>query len=375
MSFIYNDSSKNRIKFYEVPIQKKYKNFLSYKFFPHSPNNSNFSRQNKIKAFLVNDKYKFLHKSSNNIKLKNINLSKILNKDKPSNNNSKRNKRNKDFVTGYKTYNQKVIKKRNKDNDYNKQINTGNNMVKTFENHLQKKNIKLRKIQSAKQIENSKNFEQKLIKSRVNSIVKDLLSKKGLRFKAIENNSRNIFPLNKSLNPTKYIEYNLQNDPNNPKLFKSYKKQMKYLMDENTRKFLIEGINDYHENLKKYKIIYFDMFSKINDGKNLTRRKINDKIFRQKNINKTFKYSDILYENGKEKFKNNYLKAYEKNMIEKENNKINKNNAYFKYLDNNEFMKIMSLDDRMKMAYSSTKKFDKTMSKDTIDKLRKKYIF
>lgn len=375
MSFIYNDSSKNRIKFYEVPIQKKYKNFLSYKFFPHSPNNSSFSRQNKNKAFLLNDKYKFLHKSSNNIKLKNINLSKILNKDKPSNNNSKRNKRNKDFVTGYKTYNQKVIKKRNKDNDYNKQINTGSNMVKTFENHLQKKNIKLRKIQSAKQIENSKNFDQKLIKSRVNSIVKDLLSKKGLRFKAIENNSRNIFPLNKSLNPTKYIEYNLQNEPNNPKLFKSYKKQMKYLMDENTRKFLIEGINDYHENLKKYKIIYFDMFSKINDGKNLTRRKINDKIFRQKNINKTFKYSDILYENGKEKFKNNYLKAYEKNMIEKENNKINKNNAYFKYLDNNEFMKIMSLDDRMKMAYSSTKKFDKTMSKDTIDKLRKKYIF
>ena len=375
MSFIYNDSSKNRIKFYEDPIQKKYKNFLSYKFFPHSPNNSSFSRQNKNKAFLVNDKYKFLHKSSNNIKLKNINLSKILNKDKPSNNNSKRNKRNKDFVTGYKTYNQKVIKKRNKDNDYNKQINTGSNMVKTFENHLQKKNIKLRKIQSAKQIENSKNFDQKLIKSRVNSIVKDLLSKKGLRFKAIENNSRNIFPLNKSLNPTKYIEYNLQNEPNNPKLFKSYKKQMKYLMDENTRKFLIEGINDYHENLKKYKIIYFDMFSKINDGKNLTRRKINDKIFRQKNINKTFKYSDILYENGKEKFKNNYLKAYEKNMIEKENNKINKNNAYFKYLDNNEFMKIMSLDDRMKMAYTSTKKFDKTMSKDTIDKLRKKYIF
>ena len=375
MSFIYNDSSKNRIKFYEAPIQKKYKNFLSFKFFPHSPNNSSFSRQNKNKAFLVNDKYKFLHKSSNNIKLKNINLSKILNKDKPSNNNSKRNKRNKDFVTGYKTYNQKVIKKRNKDNDYNKQINTGSNMVKTFEKHLQKKNIKLRKIQSAKQIENSKNFDQKLIKSRVNSIVKNLLSKKGLRFKAIENNSRNIFPLNKSLNPTKYIEYNLQNEPNNPKLFKSYKKQMKYLMDENTRKFLIEGINDYHENLKKYKIIYFDMFSKINDGKNLTRRKINDKIFRQKNINKTFKYSDILYENGKEKFKNNYLKAYEKNMIEKENNKINKNNAYFKYLDNNEFMKIMSLDDRMKMAYSSTKKFDKTMSKDTIDKLRKKYIF
>ena len=375
MSFIYNDSSKNRIKFYEDPIQKKYKNFLSYKFFPHSPNNSSFSRQNKNKAFLLNDKYKFLHKSSNNIKLKNINLSKILIKDKPSNNNSKRNKRNKDFVTGYKTYNQKVIKKRNKDNDYNKQINIGCNMVKTFENHLQKKNIKLRKIQSAKQIENSKNFDQKLIKSRVNSIVKDLLSKKGLRFKAIENNSRNIFPLNKSLNPTKYIEYNLQNEPNNPKLFKSYKKQMKYLMDENTRKFLIEGINDYHENLKKYKIIYFDMFSKINDGKNLTRRKINDKIFRQKNINKTFKYSDILYENGKEKFKNNYLKAYEKNMIEKENNKINKNNAYFKYLDNNEFMKIMSLDDRMKMAYSSTKKFDKTMSKDTIDKLRKKYIF
>lgn len=375
MSFIYNDSSKNRIKFYEDPIQKRYKNFLSYKFFPHSPNNSSFSRQNKNKAFLVNDKYKFLHKSSNNIKLKNINLSKILNKDKPSNNNSKRNKRNKDFVTGYKTYNQKVIKKRNKDNDYNKQINIGCNMIKTFENHLQKQNIKLRKIQSAKQIENSKNFDQNLIKSRVNSIVKDLLSKKGLRFKAIENNSRNIFPLNKSLNPTKYIEYNLQNEPNNPKLFKSYKKQMKYLMDENTRKFLIEGINDYHENLKKYKIIYFDMFSKINDGKNLTRRKINDKIFRQKNINKTFKYSDILYENGKEKFKNNYLKAYEKNMIEKENNKINKNNAYFKYLDNNEFMKIMSLDDRMKMAYSSTKKFDKTMSKDTIDKLRKKYIF
>ena len=375
MSFIYNDSSKNRIKFYEAPIQKKYKNFLSYKFFPHSPNNSSFSRQNKNKAFLLNNKYKFLHKSSNNIKLKNINLSKILNKDKPSNNNSKRNKRNKDFVTGYKTYNQKVIKKRNKDNDYNKQINTGSNMVKTFENHLQKQNIKLRKIQSAKQIENSKNFDQKLIKSRVNSIVKDLLSKKGLRFKAIENNSRNIFPLNKSLNPTKYIEYNLQNEPNNPKLFKSYKKQMKYLMDENTRKFLIEGINDYHENLKKYKIIYFDMFSKINDGKNLTRRKINEKIFKQKDINKTFKRSDILYENGKEKFKNNYLKAYEKNMIEKENNKINKNNAYFKYLDNNEFMKIMSLDDRMKMAYSSTKKFDKTMSKDTIDKLRKKYIF
>ena len=42
---------------------------------------------------------------------------------------------------------------------------------------------------------------------------------------------------------------------------------IKYLRDKNIRNFLIEGINDYHENLKKYREINFDYFSKNNNNR------------------------------------------------------------------------------------------------------------
>ena len=207
-------------------------------------------------------------------------------------------------------------------------------------------------------------------------IINDLLSKDSQKYKVKEDYSRNAFPLNKAINSMKYIEYNMQNEPNNPKLFKSYDKQIKYLMNEKTRNFLIEGINDYHENLKKYREVNFDFFSRNNNNKRkLYQKKIKEVLLGgQYKENKSIKYiipkynDHPKYNSAREKFKKNYIKSYNDKTFDK-----NKN-LYFKYISNNEIEKMMSVDDKIKLAYSHSKNLTKYMKKDAINKFKKKYI-
>ena len=257
------------------------------------------------------------------------------------------------------------------------------NVFKTFEYFQKKNHIKLRRVQSAKNVKNNTSIEQKIVKSKVNSLVKDLLSKDiNFKYSNKEIHSRNSFPLNKEMNPKKYIEYNLKNDPNNPKLFKSFQLQMKYLFVGNNRKHLIEGVNDYDQNIKKYKEINpKEMFDKKVNEKKLFQKKLkkvflNIKPMEFKNLsskdkNNTFKYS---YE--KDKFNKNYINVYMGKSVDKElsRNKYIKRNKYFNFMDSDKFKKMMSLDDKIKLAQSNSKKLLKFVKKDSMKSFQKKYI-
>ena len=55
-------------------------------------------------------------------------------------------------------------------------------------------------------------------------------------------------------------------------------------------------------------------------------------------------------------------------------NKYIKRNKYFNFMDSDKFKKMMSLDDKIKLAQSNSKKLLKFMKKDSMKSFQKKYI-
>ena len=369
MSDILKDFYQNYSNSPEDIILHNCKNFLLYKSMSPCVKNSRPSQKKKKQSFLISQINMF--NSKDRVKLKLVDLSRI----------NGRNKKNRlfDNVALNNIYKSNNLKGKYRTCDEKLKSNKSRNeildkVIKNFDYPMQNNN-KMRKTQSAKNIENNKNMTQKIINNKVKLIIKDLLSKDSNQYKIKEEYSRNFFPLKNSINPMKYIEYNMQNEPNNPKLYKSYFEQIKYLRDKNIRNFLIEGINDYHENLKKYREINFDYFSKNNNNrKKFYQKKIKEILLKgQIKGNKStkytnLKYNDLIYNSKKDNFKNNYIKAYN------EKNFSKSKNLYIKYMNNNEIKKMLSLDDKMKLAYSSTKNLMKSMKKDTLQKFKKKYI-
>ena len=249
----------------------------------------------------------------------------------------------------------------------------------------------LSRIQSSKIIINNKDqdINSKIIKNKVNKIIKNLLTNKSP--KLISNSTtKNLYPLNLSIDPMKYIELNMINEPNNKNIFKSYDKQVKYFIDKKVRNYLIEGVNDYKENIQKYNKIYFDHFSinnnferKINQNKIkkiLLREKYYD-INKSKNKNKSHNISYNSFKLNYEKFKNDYIKEYRErkgNIINNDDNNkgmINNDKKYFRFFNNNNFYKMMSIDGKLKEYYISAKNVTKNMKSDILKKLRRKYMF
>ena len=141
---------------------------------------------------------------------------------------------------------------------------------------------KLRRIHSAKKIEINKNMNvninKYITKPKVNEIVKDLLSKNNKKYVS-ETVPKYLYSLKQYINPAKYADSLMKKEPNNESSYKSYRQQMKYIIKKNTRKYLIEGINDYHLNIKKYKEIYFEsVFQKNNKSRKTYKRKINNSL-------------------------------------------------------------------------------------------------
>lgn len=380
MSGILKDFFQNYHNSLEDIILKNCKNFLAYKSISPSYRIRKQSPIDKYKSFLFNGiSCKLLLKNNDRLKL--VKLSringrnmynrenkKIFSNDNCINQNQKNIIKN-NFELKFKTFD-KPLGKVKLENEKNEKIV---NIIKNFDNSTKSKIKDMRKTQSAKLIESDKNYDQKLIKNKVNFIIKDLLSKDIKNYQINENISRNIFPLSKVIHPMRYIEYNMKNYPNKKNLFKSYHMQMKYFMDEEIRSFLIEGINDYHENLKKYKDITFDYFSRNNNSKRKYIQKqiksiiLNGKSDKLKNT--TLKPKILVCDPKFEKFKKNYLNAYNEKGFNKDKN------LYFKYINNNEFKNMMSFEDKLKMAFnSSTKNLTKYINRNTVQKFRKKYM-
>ena len=150
----------------------------------------------------------------------------------------------------------------------------------------------------------------------------------------------------------------------------------------NIRNYLIEGVNDYHQNLKKYQEVFPASVVQKNDNKKILFQKklrktlLNIKPIEFKNKSAKLKYKDIIYNNEKEKFRSNYIKVYKAKNLDKElsrNEYINKN-KYFEFMNSDEFKKLMSLDDKVNMAYSDSRQLIKFMKKDSIKSFQKKYM-
>ena len=158
----------------------------------------------------------------------------------------------------------------------NNQLTHSSNKIPTFssiftnsqnqENKTYYKTIKKeKKINNlAKEIKKDKNN----IKLKAEKIINELLSLKNkneIRSYYIkkdyedsianaENNEKNIkYNINNSINPISYIKFNLDNEPKNKKLFKSFDKQTMIIGSQKYRDDLINGVNEYRNNILKYK--------------------------------------------------------------------------------------------------------------------------
>lgn len=317
---------------------------------------------NKTKLNKSNENHKIFSKISNMkhiVSIRNIDISTLFK------NQNHQNKR------------KQIIKLRNKKEIKDK------NIFKAFDYFQKTNHNNLRRVQSAKKIESNISIEQKIRKNKINNIINDLLTKDiGFTYQNKEMHSRNSFPLNKTINPKKYLEYNLKNDPNNPQLYKSFQIQMKYMFVGNNRKHLLEGINDYHQNLKKFREINPKEVMEKNDNerklfqRKLRRAFINLKPIDFKNKSSIDKYNSLKYNNEKDKFKKNYLKIYMSKNLDKElsRNSYIKKNKYFNNMNSDDYKKMMSFDDKINLAHSNSQKLLKFMKKDSMKWFKKKYM-
>ena len=133
--------------------------------------------------------------------------------------------------------------------------NKGIHKIEFNKSELNEKN-NLRKIYSAKNFINNKNNNKYTTQSKVREIIKNLLS--GNKLNYLPKAEQTKISLKNFINPNKYVEFFMRKEPLNIQLFKSYKKQIKYFFNKRNRQILIEGINDYHQNIKHYNGIYFN---------------------------------------------------------------------------------------------------------------------
>ena len=351
-TLITSSNKKNNFKL----LKDKYTNTSDFMI------DGNMTKLNKSREKVKNPYNKFFSKITNMkhiVSIRNIDISKLFKN--PIHQNKRR----------------QIIKLRNKKNIKDK------NISKTFDYFQKIIHNNLRRVQSAKKIESNISIEQKIRKSKRNSIIKELLSRDiGFTYQNKEIHSRNLFPLNKTIDPKKYLEYNLKNEPNNPKLFKSFQMQMKCMFVGNNRKLLVEGVNDYHQNLKKYQEVNPKGVMEKNDNerklfqRKLGRTFINLKPIDFKNITSIDKFNSLKYNYEKDEFKENYIKIYMSKNLDKElsRNSYIKKNKYFNNINSDEFKKMMSFDDKINLAHSNSQKLLKFMKKNPMKWFKKKYM-
>ena len=244
--------------------------------------------------------------------------------------------------------NKKIIKKDTSKSKNNKTIIYKTKYRNLDNNFVPIKKISYRKIQSAKTKENSTIKISKYMQFiKVKKIVKDLLAEK-------EDNKdlTNLLLIRENLkqiiNPNKSLDVTLRKNPGNINYFKSYNNQIKYFMSKNHQKIFLDGVHDYHQNIKHYNDIYFDSFyiNKKSNKKNINKKILNNST---SNIKSTYKLSK-----GFEKFKSDYIKSYE-GKFNYTNKRSQENNSYYKYMNKSELNKMMPLEQNIDNMYYSAK--------------------
>lgn len=257
-----------------------------------------------------------------------------------------------------------------------------NTIISKCKKELNKnKYINLRTINSAKRIWNNNkknNIRKNIIQSKVNETVKKLLSKNNVKIMKKSFRDEN-YSLNHNKNKTKYLTMVLREEPSKVKTFRTYKTQMKYFLDKNRIKSLIEGNNDYHLNLKCYNEIFFESFSSLNmDKTNFVKAK-NLNLTNIYNENKSvFMKTNYKIGNKFNKFKNDYIQAYDEwkfNYNNRNNDKYINNHSYFKFMSKKRFNNMMSIDEKINLLENSIKNDIKIQKQNSLKNIKKKYFY
>lgn len=369
------ESNPNKEK--NKKILKNCKGFISYKFI--SPYFDLFKLR-------INNSNKFKLLKSNDCIIKSERKYKIFDSIKNKENLNKSYNKNKLILSTNKTYEKKYknnirFTSRNIEQIKfkNKLINKSLNLNENINNYTKLDTIINNNIfhpHSTKNIISKHSINERMIENRVNNIINNLLygNKEKINNKKV---NHILFPLNKSINPKKYIEINLINEPNNNELFQSFNEQIKRLGNIKLRHYLIDGINNYSKNVKNYSKIHQDVFYKYNyDNKSFKKairniiigNKIkNDFSFGNKKYEvKKTKKSCSLYNIGLDKFKKNYDDIYKNkkyNFTKKK--QYFKRNGYFQSFNNHSFNKICSVDEKIKKIFSSVKETYQILGKNT----------
>ena len=266
-------------------------------------------------------------------------------------------------------YNKNIIKKDTHKSNFNRTFifksKYRKNYKDDFNNKVPIKKLFIRKINSAKtRVHSNINTDKYMQYTKVKEIIDDLLSEKE------ENkNLTNLLivrrDLKKIINPNKSLDITLRKNPESISGFKSYKNQIKYYMGKKNQKAIINGIHDYHQNIKHYNDIYFNSFI-VNDKS--SKKNSNKNFFNKSacNIKSNF---NIL--KGYDKFKNDYIKSYEEKFYFT-NNK-SKRNDNFQNMDEYEFNKMMPFDQNMDNIYLSAKQTFINIKKNSFENI--KFIF
>ena len=147
---------------------------------------------------------------------------------------------------------------------------------------------------------------------------KDIDLNKYLSFKKNKEKINEAFPKEKSISPKYYISYNLQNDPLNKKLYRSYDTQIKCLNNKvEYRKKILEGIDASHRYRPKIENL------KFGSDLRLHKNKLAEEFFKNEHNNKLYfnlynYYNDNILKmknyNNKRKFKVKYLMTFDEKL-------------------------------------------------------------
>ena len=352
-------------------IKEKYKSIISNKLVSSKSEKLKFSlrNSNKIKnnennnSIAINkendlrplrkkeNKYLYKKICNNNRKYEHIFLSSNFNK---------KFVKNKSDNINYEGNNKNT---RNKSKINNSLIISGNhnNIIKELKvknNEIIKKSYSSKSLISL----NKGNINEKMIENKVNNIINKLLSQNENNIH--NNNSINLsFNIKKPLIAEKFVNTNLKQVPTNKEQYLSFNEQIKNLENKKLRNYINGGINNKLFNLKKYKKIYFDYFSKNNFDNSINKQeirniiighKINSKFYNKNNFKMKKCVSN--YDLGFKMFKKEFINEYnEKKFNYSSKRKYFNKNEYLKFFDNESFNKIASIDVKFKNIFSSLK--------------------
>ena len=225
-----------------------------------------------------------------------------------------------------------------------------------------------------------KEEEEKKIKLYIDDLMENKINNKKRykkkSFKCLFNS-----PKQSPINPMKYIEFNLSENPHKPNIFKSYKLQVKLIGNEKYRNLLLDDINYYNNNHSKFKSIKASKI--ISDGDDENKKDINKNIKEMlidkiKSKNKSlflFKKSNHNSKKKKKLFRNFYSFSFDSNYKLSENKRIDYFNSRFNLVSKNDIDKInkyietnkkkLSFDDKIKLLLLRAKKTSNFIKKRT----------